>query len=930
MTRTAFVFFCLFAATLALGMRLQGDETSDAAQLAAAAAQITGAAPATNSPATPTPVTNSSVEEIIIVYKTHFDIGYTRLAREVIAKYRTSMIDHALEVVDQNRNLPPDQQFTWTIPGWPMKKILEDWPGQTAERKQNILRAFQDGRFVTHALPFTMQTDMIEPEDLVRGLGFASRLARDAGHPLPRSAKMTDVPCHSWILPTLLTHAGVNFLHLGCNPASSSPQVPALFWWEGPDGSRLLTMYSAGGYGSSLLPPPDWPHKTWLALTMTSDNQGPPRPGQVKQMIDQVAKTLPGVKVRVGQLSDFADRLIAEKPDLPVVRGDMPDTWIHGPMCDPAGAILARHIDSDIGAAESLATLLKVWNVNTPNPFAAIADAYENNLLYYEHTWGGALGWIMRYLGPGETGTGASDDWAYGDKWKADLAAGRFTRLQESWDEHSNYISTARDVIAPVLDGELKKLANATGGSGTRIVVYNPLPWQRDGMVAVKLRGDAIAALQPTDGGPAIAATADADAVRFLARDIPPLGYRVYAPAKRETPAPTDADAGTLENRWLKVTLDPATGTIRSLLEKGTGRELVDATASHQFGQYLYERFDADRVASFVKSYVKGKQAWGFVEFGKPNMPPSSQVPYRAASPFNCKLTMEQSAVSSAGVMQSTPDADLPQSVSTRVILAADAPYVDIEVTVEKQADAWPEAGWICLPFKVQEPRFRVGRAGSVIDPAGDIVPGANRHLYAVSTGVAVFDAQGRGAAVCSPDAPLVSLGEPGCWKFSTDYVPQKPIVYFNLFNNQWSTNYRLWNSGKWTFRVRVWAFDHYQAEPDLITPSLEARHPLLAAMTDGSGGKLPASQAGLALSRKGVQVTAFGKNPDGVGTILRVWELSGASGPLTVTLPKGAGFSKATPVDLRGENPGLPLVIEGGRFTLGLGAYAPATVVLE
>ena len=93
------------------------------------------------------------------------------------------MIDHALEVVDQNRNLPADQQFTWTIPGWPMKKILEDWPGQTPERKQKVVQAFKDGRFATHALPFTMQTDMLEPEEIVRGLGFASRLRARRGTP---------------------------------------------------------------------------------------------------------------------------------------------------------------------------------------------------------------------------------------------------------------------------------------------------------------------------------------------------------------------------------------------------------------------------------------------------------------------------------------------------------------------------------------------------------------------------------------------------------------------------------------------------------------------------------------------------------------------------------------------------------------------------
>ncbi len=843
------------------------------------------------------------------------------------------MIDHALEVVDQNRDLPPDQQFTWTIPGWVMKTILEDWPGQTPERQQRIRQAFQDGRFVAHALPFTVQTDMLDPEDIVRGLGFASRLARDAGLPPPRAAKMTDVPCHSWLLPTLLTHAGVSFLHLGCNAASAAPRVPELFWWEGPDGSRLLTMYSAAGYGSGLFPPADWPHKTWLALIMTSDNHGPPSPGEVKKTLDRVAEKLPGAKVRIGQLSDFADRIIAEKPDLPVIRGDMPDTWIHGPMCDPGGVILSHNTAPAIAAAESLATMLAAWKVPSPDPAAAIAAAYENNLLYCEHTWGGSLSWVTKYIGRGETGTGGAENWAYGDKWKADLAAGRFKRLEQSWDDKSRYAAAAQELIAPVLRGELQALADATAGAGARVVVFNSLPWKRDGLVAVKFPGSDVTVLKPADGGLAVAVAADREAVRFLARDIPSLGYRIYLPAKSDATAvalTADAQAATLENRWLKVTLDPARGAIGSLVDKRSSRELVDGSAGQGFGQYLYERYDADRIAAFVKSYVKGTAAWGFVEHGKPNLPPATEVPYRSAAPANCTLAIERSAVSIAGVMRFAADANLPHEVATRVVLSADAPYVDIEVTVTKPADPWPEAGWICLPFRVQQPQFRVGRAGSVMDPARDIVPGANRHLYAVSTGVAVFDAQGRGAAVCSPDAPLVSLGETGCSRFSLDYVPKEPTVYINLFNNQWSTNYRLWNCGTWTFRVRVWAFDHYNAEPDLITPSLEVRHPLLAAATNAAGGKLPASQAGLALSRKGVAVTAFGKNPDGAGTILHVWELSGTPGKLTVTLPEGAAFAKATPVDLRGRPNGEPLKIEACRFAFELEAYAPASFALE
>ncbi len=350
------------------------------------------------------------LEQVVLVFKTHFDIGYTDLASKVIDRYRTTMIDQALEVCDRNRDLPPSQQFAWTVPGWPMAQISADWPGQTPERKQRIEQALKDGRFVVHGLPFTTHTELLEPEDLVRGLGFASQVSRSVGLALPRDAKMTDVPCHSWIMPTLLRHAGIEFLHLGCNAASQSPQVPLLFWWEGPDGSRLLTMYVAEGYGTGLLPPANWPYRTWLGLIHTGDNHGPPQPEEVAKSVAELQAKRPGVQVRIGRLSDFADALLAENPQIPVVRGDMPDTWIHGPMCDPQGARVAHTVRPKIGTVESLNTLLRLWGVNVEDITPTVSAAYEQSLLYGEHTWGGALYWVSSY-----TGTKAL---VYGDEWK--------------------------------------------------------------------------------------------------------------------------------------------------------------------------------------------------------------------------------------------------------------------------------------------------------------------------------------------------------------------------------------------------------------------------------------------------------------------------------------------------------------------------------
>jgi alpha-mannosidase len=380
------------------------------------------------------------------------------------------------------------------------------------------------------------------------------------------------------------------------------------------------------------------------------------------------------------------------------------------------------------------------------------------------------------------------------------------------------------------------------------------------------------------------------------------------------------------------VKLDPTRGTIGSLVDKRTGRDWVDAAAAQGLGQYLNERFSFQQTADYCRDYQQGR--WGDTlhpGMHKPGMP--GNVPYRAASPINGSFQIKDNGVAQTAVVDlpGDPANHLP-AAALRVTLYRGQPYVDLELTIKDKAkDNWPEADWLCLPFKVNNPTFRVGRNLGVMDPAKDILPGANRHLYAVGTGVTLTDADGSGIAVCPLDHPIISLDRPGMWKFSLDFVPKKPAVYLNLYNNQWNTNYRYWYPGTWSSRVRLWTFGKdATAESALVTPSLEARLPLLAVSADGKGGSLPAEQSGITTSRKGIQVTAYGTDFDGnPGTLMRLWEQGGVSGELTVTFPSGATFATAAPVNLRGENTGKPIRVKAGKLTFNLGAYAPASFLL-
>jgi alpha-mannosidase len=873
---------------------------------------------------------STNAMHFVLVMKSHFDIGYSALARDVEHEYRTTMIDRALETMEQNaKTAAPGEQFVWTIPGWPMQTIL--WEGQNPERRRRVEEALKQGHLVIHALPYTIETGSADVETLARCFIYSSRIARQYGLPLPNDAKMTDVPGHDWIIPTLLRHAGVKFFHLGANPTNIQLKQPRLFWWEGPDGSRVLTMFSSG-YDSGLLPPADWPHRTWLAMVMGGDNEGPPNAASVRGWIAQIKEKFPNAKITVGRMEDFADSLLAENPTLPVVRGNVSDSWIHGLASSPNAMKTLANARPKLFALESLRTLDIARGIQVQPLPAAIAAGYDNSLRWSEHTWGLA----NQHFVPG----------LHGSAFQKAYAAGlppNYEHMIKSWKEHDQFAFGVEDGVEPKLEAELHTLAENVNVAGLRIVVFNPLPWPRDGVVdfafpfmgsiagmtAVKSVPDgALLALQ-TWGGQSHRNG------RFVARQVPPLGYQTYV-VTSDRPAETalagDAPSATMENKWFKITFDPARGCVASIVEKATGKELVDSQAAHGFGQYLYQQFDRSECDAYIKSYILPS----YLGSHGPITAKSAYVPATAKhvdySPANLSLEIERSGFAITGTLIPVlPENGSPHTAGLAVTLYDNLPVIDLKLNlINHPATENPEAGWLCLPFAIENPEFRLRTPGAITDPAKDMIEGGNFAFFWTQGGASVCDREGHGVGLCSPDAPALSLGEPGSYKFSGVWRNPKSSVYVHLYNNQWNTNFRSFWTGDFSARVRLWLIDKYDAGKDLVAPSEETLAPLLAGLCNYKPGNLPPTLASLAVSRPGVRITAFGPNPDGEGTLLRLWELGGASGSVTVTLPPELKFSNAQPINLRGANLGLPVAITDQRMTFHLGTFAPASFVLR
>ena len=207
-------------------------------------------------------------------------------------------------------------------------------------------------------------------------------------------------------------------------------------------------------------------------MIMTGDNQGPPTPEQVNGIRESVARQMPGVKLKFGKLEDFYDAIAAEHNEhIPVVRGDMPDTWIHGFESMPVETKTGCNVRPLETAVASLDTHLRIAGVATPPLAASLATAYENSLLYSEHTFG--------YYGSQPGGF-----W-YGDEWKKKRAEGKYARFEQSFNDKRAYIHKTAEIVNKALKERMDLLAKNIDADGPRVVVFNALPWKRGGEVEV-------------------------------------------------------------------------------------------------------------------------------------------------------------------------------------------------------------------------------------------------------------------------------------------------------------------------------------------------------------------------------------------------------------------------------------------------------------
>ncbi len=263
------------------------------------------------------------MKKVIVVSKTHLDLGFTDYAENIRKKYIDTFIPEAIRLA-KKVNKGGKKYFVWTTGSWILKEALN-----VPERKEQLMKAISEGNIAPHAMPFTTHTELLDVDSLDFGLSIVDELD-EIRKRKTTAAKMTDVPGHTKGLVSLLAKHGIKLLHIGVNGASALVDVPACFLWK--SGSDEVVVIYSGAYGgafeSELV-------EEILYFDHTLDNHGAPSPEKVMENFDAIQKKYPDYEITAGTIDDFADIIWEERHRLPVFEGEMGDTWIHGSASDP-------------------------------------------------------------------------------------------------------------------------------------------------------------------------------------------------------------------------------------------------------------------------------------------------------------------------------------------------------------------------------------------------------------------------------------------------------------------------------------------------------------------------------------------------------------------------------------------------------------------
>ncbi|MBS1800415.1 MAG: alpha-mannosidase [Acidobacteria bacterium] len=840
----------------------------------------------------------------------HIDAAWLWTASEAVDQVRftfSSALQMMREYPQYTLSQSSAQYYEW---------MEEKFPGIFAEIQKRV----KEGRWeLVGGMWVEPDLNMTDGESQVRQLLLGKRYFQKKFNVDVKIGWNVDSFGYDWQLPQIYKKSGIDYFITQKLRYNDTNQLPLkLFWWQSPDGSRVLSYF---------------PHD--IVQGTEAD--------EMARDLSVAIKLNPGQEALMHVYGPSLGRL-----NIPGARESIENgiDWSNPDRVYPRVEFRTSQSFFNDMNQRLAATGMPVWNYRTlaagnvqlpAPPVGKISLPVWNDEIYLEHHRGtftsqatqkanmrrsdewlldaekySSLAWLSGRDYPEASLTEAWKKKAFNEFH--DVAAGTaiasvYKDAQRDYDAVHRISSEATDSALHELDSHIDTAAQP----GVPIVVWNSLSWDRSDAISTTVQmphatPNGINVLD-ADRQPVLMQVLSHDKqtniyhLLLKPRSVPAIGYTVLhaLPGQRKAASDLALHGTTMENAFLRVSLDPKNGCITSLYHKAAKFESI---VPGQCGNLLEAFVDTGRSLTEANlDSIRVEDAWNIdkdYNKQKTDLTALASIETVERGPLRAVIRITRHWSKSTFVQDvilyaATPRVDVVNDIDwheTHVLLKASFPLT-----------ATSSAATYEIPFGGIE---RSTTRDNPIDAARFEVPalrwadlGDSRHGFSVVNDSKYgYDALGNVLRLSLLRAPLYPdpTSDRGHQHFSYSLYP---------------------HAGSWK-------------QADTVLRGYEYNYNMQASQIESHAGDLPSTHSFVRVAPHNLVLTAMKKDEDNDSIILRFYEWAGEETRAKIRIPAGA--SEAREVNLMEQdltsNPDISL--NGNELNLNVAPYSINTVRIQ
>ncbi|MGC1871905.1 MAG: glycoside hydrolase family 38 C-terminal domain-containing protein [Acidobacteriaceae bacterium] len=709
---------------------------------------------------------------------------------------------------------------------------------------------------------------------------------------------------YNWQLPQIYKKSGIDYFVTQKMAWNDTNQLPLkLFWWQSPDGSRVLT-YFPHDYVNQIEPVKmatdlaaavnlNPGQKEMMHLYGIGDHGG----GPTRDMLDSGMRWMEPNKVyphlEFGTSQTFFEAMTkrVDTADAPIWNYETLAAGNTKLSAPPAGEISVPVWNDELYLEFHRGTYTTQakhkWNLRHGSEWLLNAEKYSSL------AWLGGLDYPSSQLNAA---------------WKLqlfngfhDLAAGSgIGVIYKDAQKQFNVIHwTANDATHNALT-DIDSHIDTDSHAGVPILIWNPLSWSRTDVVQATVQmpqaepnGISVLDAQSKPVLMQVLSTDESthtDHLLLQPKDVPSVGYTVLhaVPGTRRVASDLKTNGTTMENSVLRVVVDPKNGCINSLYDKQTHFESL---ASGTCGNLLQAFVDTP----------KDYDAWNinpnFAQHGT-NLTDADSVQLVEKGPLRSVVRIKRHWDKSTFVQNIILYAGM-----DRVDVVNDVDWHETHILLKagfKLAASGPKATFEIPYGTIERPTTR---NNSVEDAKFEVPAQRWADLGDGQHGFSLINDSKYGYDVKGNDLRLSLLRSPVWPDPNADRGPQH--FQYSLYPH----------AGGWR-------------EANTVLHGFSFNIPLHAMQVAAHTGELPATHSFVTVKPENLVLTAMKKSEDGNSLILRFYEWAGKQTTANITVPEGG--SAATVTNLMEKPEGSPLTVSGDHLSVPVGKYSINTVRVD